>query len=402
LRAVRLVSARRLAPAVAGLTLLLSACGPSQPPQPPPLPVTVSRPLQKDIIEYDEYTGRFAAVESVEVRARVSGYLVKIAFKDGQMVKRGDQLFQIDPRPFQIALDQARADLQRAQAAAEFSERDLKRAAELRQARTLSEQVYDERLRTDRQARASLLQAQAAVRAAELNLEFTQIRAPVSGRAGRALVTEGNLVSGGTGDTTLLTTIVSLDPIYFYFDADEAAYLRYVRLSQTGERQSSRDFANPVRVSLGDESDYPHEGVMDFVDNVVDRGTGTVRGRALLNNPTLLFTPGQFGRLRLAATGKRAALLLPDEAIGTDQSRRYVLTVGEDGTVGQKPVEIGGIVEGMRVVRDGLTAQDWVVVKGVQRARPGGKVAPERTQIGAPTPAAAAPAAPAAGKAATP
>lgn len=366
------------------IALGLSACGQSQPPQPPPLPVTVSQPLQREVTEYDEYTGRFAAVESVEIRARVSGYLISAEFRDGQFVSQGDLLFRIDPRPFQIALDQSRAQLQQAQARAEFAERDLKRAAELRQARTLSEQVYDERLREDRQAKAALLQAQSAIRAAELDLEFTQIRAPVSGRTSRALVTVGNLVSGGTGTTTLLTTIVSLDPIYFYFDADEAAYLRYVRLAATGERRSSREFAQPVRVALGDETDYPHEGAMDFVDNVVDRGTGTVRGRALLANPNLLFTPGQFGRLRLAATGKRPALLIPDEAIGTDQSRRFVLTVTEDGTVGMKNVAVGGLIDGLRIVRDGITAEDWIVTKGVQRARPGGKVTPERAPIVAP------------------
>lgn len=372
------------------LLVALAACGQSQPPQPPPLPVTVSQPLQRAVTEYDEYTGRFAAVESVEIRARVSGYLIGTNFRDGQFVNQGDLLFQIDPRPFQIALDQARAELQQAQARAEFAERDLRRAAELRQGRTLSEQVYDERLREDRQAKAALLQAQAAIRAAELNVEFTQIRAPVSGRTGRALVTEGNLVSGGTGDTTLLTTIVSLDPIYFYFDADEAAYLRYVRLARTGERPSSREFAQPVRVALGDEADYPHQGAMDFVDNVVDRGTGTVRGRALLANPDFLFTPGQFGRLRLAATGERPALLVPDEAIGTDQSRRYVLTVAEDGTVGLKTVTTGGLIDGLRIVREGLTETDWIVVKGVQRARPGGKVTPERAPIVPPETAASA------------
>lgn len=381
--------ARRNFSAIA-LLLFLAACGQSQPPQPPPLPVTVSQPLQREVTEYDEYTGRFAAVESVEIRARVSGYLVSTEFRDGQFVNQGDLLFRIDPRPFQIALDQARAQLQQSQARAEFAERDLRRAAELRQARTLSEQVYDERLREDRQAKAALLQAQAAIRAAELDVEFTQIRAPVSGRTGRALVTEGNLVSGGTGNTTLLTTIVSLDPIYFYFDADEAAYLRYVRLARTGERPSSREFAQPVRVALGDESDYPHAGAMDFVDNVVDRGTGTVRGRALLANPSLLFTPGQFGRLRLAATGKRPALLLPDEAIGTDQSRRYVLSVADDGTVGLKTVTTGGLIDGLRIVRDGITESDWIVIKGVQRARPGSKVTPERAPIVPPETAASA------------
>jgi RND family efflux transporter MFP subunit len=345
-----------------------------------PPPVTVARPLQKTITEWDEYTGRFAARETVEVRARVSGFIDAIHFKDGQLIKQGDLLFDIDPRPYRLAVEQAKADVERAQAKLEVANLDVERATPLVRNQTLTAREFDARRSTQRDAAGAVGAAEAALKQSELNLEWTQVRAPISGRISDRRVDAGNLISGGQTGATLLTVIVSLDPIHFVFDGSEADFLRYLRLAAAGVRPSSRDAQNPVSVRLADETDYKHEGRMDFVDNVLNPKTGTIRGRAILENKDGLLTPGYFGRMRLFG-GTRDSLLVPDSAIASDQASKIVFTVADDGTVGVKRVELGPIVEGLRVIRSGLEAGDRIVIEGLPRARPGQKVTAEDGKI---------------------
>jgi RND family efflux transporter MFP subunit len=342
--------------------------------------VTVARPLQKTITEWDEYTGRFAALDTVEIRARVSGFIDSIHFKDGQLVKQGDPLFDIDPRPYRLAVEQAKADVERAQAKLEIANLDVERAAPLVRSQTLTAREFDTRRSTQRDAAGAVGAAEAALKQSELNLEWTQVRAPISGRISDRRVDAGNLISGGQTGATLLTVIVSLDPIHFVFDGSEADFLRYLRLAAAGVRPSSRDAQNPVSVRLADETDYKHEGRMDFVDNVLNPKTGTIRGRAILENKDGLLTPGYFGRMRLFG-GTRDSLLVPDSAIASDQASKIVFTVADDGTVGVKRVELGPIVEGLRVIRSGLEAGDRIVIEGLPRARPGQKVTAEDGKI---------------------
>lgn len=356
--------------------VFLGGCGRGGPPEMGPPEVTVARPLVRKVTDWDEYTGRVAAVESVEIRARVSGYLQAIHFHDGGLVKRGDLLFEIDPRPYQAALDEARAQLTSARVRLELAANDLNRAKRLFASRAISEEELDARTKAKREAEAAIEAGQAAEKAAALNLDFTRIKAPISGRIGRRLVTAGNLVSGEGKDATLLTTIVSVDPIHVYFTADERAFLRYTRLAEQGIRPSSRDAANPVRLQLADEQGFPHQGVMDFVDNVVDQATGTMQGRAIFPNPDGDLTPGLFGRIQLLGEGPYEALIVPDAAIGTDQAQRLVYVVADDGTVTPRPVTLGRSLGELRVVRSGLTAADRVVINGIQRVRPGSKVKP--------------------------
>jgi len=346
-----------------------------------PPEVTVAKPLVRKITDWDEYTGRVAAVESVEIRARVSGYLQASHFHDGGLVKRGDLLFEIDPRPYQAALDEARAELTSARVRLELAANDLDRARRLFASRAISEEELDARTKAKREAEAAIEAGQAAEKAAALNLDFTRIKAPISGRIGRRLVTAGNLVSGEGKDATLLTTIVSVDPVYVYFTADERAYLRYTRLAEQGIRPSSRDTATPVRLQLADEQGFPHQGVMDFVDNVVDQATGTMQGRAVFPNPDGDLTPGLFGRIQLLGEGPYEALIVPDAAVGTDQAQRLVYVVADDGTVTPRPVTLGRSLGGLRVVRSGLAPTDRVVINGIQRVRPGSKVKPVDGQI---------------------
>ena len=361
--------------AAAMLVLASSACAPPPTQGPPPPKVTIARPVEREVTEWDEYTGRFDAVDSVEVRPRVNGYLQEIHFKDGALVNKGDLLFVIDPRPYEAARRRAEAELLLAKSRLTLAQKNFARVGELLPSHAISQEEGDIREASLRQAEASVLEAQAALDAAALDVEFTHITAPVSGRIGRKLVTEGNLVTGGLGsEGTLLTTIVSLDPIYVYFEADEQAYLKYTHLALTGQRPSSRVYKNPVRVELTDENDFVHEGVMDFVDNQIDRGTGTIVGRAILPNPDLRLAPGLFGRVRLVGSGAYHALLLPDEAVGTDQSRKFVFVVDAEGKAQYRGVTTGPLIDGLRVIRDGLTAQDAVIVSGMQRVRPGLKV----------------------------
>jgi RND family efflux transporter MFP subunit len=369
--------------ALSGLLLLLTACA-QQPPAataPPPPKVTVSQPISRDVVEWEEYTGRLEAIESVEVRARVNGYLQSIHFKNGVSVKQGDLLFIIDPRPYQAELERAKAELALATARFERTGKDLARAQMLDRSRAISEEEVDTRVSDQRQAQESVQAARAMVNAAQLNVEFTQVRAPISGRISRNLVSVGNLINGGTTQSTLLTTIVSVDPIYCYFEADERSYLKGMRQSRTGDNTNGRAGKQPVYVGLADEETFPHQGHIDFVDNRLDQNTGTITGRAVLPNPDLLLVPGLFARVRLPAGGKYKALMLPPEAIGSDLSQQFVFVVDAENLVQYRKVALGPIMDGLRVIRDGLQPDDWVIVNGIQRARTGAKVDPTRQDI---------------------
>lgn len=359
----------------------LAGCGKSQPQSaaPPPPAVTVATPVKRMIVDKDEYVGRFVAVDSVEIRARVSGYLEKVQFADGEMVKEGQLLFTIDRRPFENALDQAKANLAQARANLAYAQADLDRAQQLVRERTISEQVFQQRIQAKATAEAAVEANQAAVRQATLDLSFTELRAPISGRIGDRRVSPGNLVTGGTsGNTTLLATIVSIDPIRFEFTFDEASYLRYKRLAESGNGDvASRGSRTEVALKLLDEDGFPHRGTMDFVDNVIDRTSGTIRGRAVLANKDGLFTPGMFARVQVAASAPYEALLVPDAAIGSEQARKYVMVVDGDNVARQKYVTLGEVVDNLRVVKKGLEPDDRVIVEGLMRARPGQKVTPE-------------------------
>jgi RND family efflux transporter MFP subunit len=374
-------AARRVALPLALATLVV-ACGERQQQQsggPPPPAVTVDKPVQKEVTDYDEYVGRFVAVNAVEVRARVSGYLEGVHFKDGQRVKQGDLLFTIDKRPFQNAVQQAQANLTQAKSNLAYAESDLARGQQLVKEKTISEQLFEQRSQAARNARAAVAGAEAALRQAELDLEFTELRAPINGRIGDRRVSPGNLVTGGAGgNTTLLATIVSTDPIHFEFTFDEASFLRYQRMSGKGHDVASRGAGVPVSLKLIDEKNFSHKGRMDFVDNVIDRSTGTIRGRAMFSNPEDVFTPGMFARVRVPASPPYEALLVPDVAIGSEQARKYVLVVDADNVAQPKYVTLGQLVGDLRVIKSGLAAGDTVIVNGVARVRPGQKVTPQQ------------------------
>jgi len=362
-----------------------AACGKPAASAPPPPKVKVVQPLLREITEWDEFTARFDAIDSVEVRPRVSGYLESINFQEGALVRKGDLLFSIDHRPYAAVLRRREADRAVAKSRLALAQKNYSRAGDLLKSHAISQEEADIRESNLRQAQASVDETEAAVESARLDVEFTGVTAPISGRIGRKLVTEGNLITGGSGSQgTLLTTIVSLDPIYAYFEADEGSVLKYNRLAREGQRQSSRDYKNPVHVGLSDEQGFPREGVMDFVDNQFDRGSGTILGRALLPNPDLSLLPGMFARLRLPGSGQYRATLLPDEAIASDQSQKYVFVVDRENKTQYRPVEIGPLVDGLRVVRKGVAAEDWIVVAGLQRARPGAPVDAQRDTISLP------------------
>jgi len=376
--------------AAAVLPLTLAGCDQSQQSGGPPAPtVTVANPVQRTVVDQDEYVGRFVAVNSVEIRARLSGYLAEIHFQDGQMVKKGDLLFTIDRRPFEIALEQMRANLAQARANLAFTEGDLARGQQLLGNKTITEQTYDQRMQAKRVAEASVAAQEAMLHAAELDLnEYSELRSPIDGRIGDRRVSVGNLVNGGFGgNSTLLATIVSVDPIRFEFTFDEASYLRYQRFAGASTQMASGQGGVPVTLRLIDEPDFQHTGRMDFVDNVIDRSSGTIRGRAVFANPGAIFTPGMFGRVRVPGSPSYTALLVPDAAIGTEQARKFVLVVDDGGVARQKYVTLGQLDDGLRVVKDGLAPGDRVIVKGLMRARSGTKVAVEAQG----TPAASAP-----------
>jgi multidrug efflux system membrane fusion protein len=369
--------------ALAALLLLLTpaliGCG-GQPAAPAPAPpvVTVAPPVKRTIVDQDEYVGRFAPVDSVELRARVSGYLDTVHFTDGQVVKQGDLLFTIDKRPFQNTLDQARANLETAKSNLEYTQADLERGRQLVRDKTITEQTFGQRVQAQRNAESSVNANQAMVRQAELDLTFTELRAPVAGRIGDRRVTPGNLVTGGAGgNTTLLATIVSSDPIYLEFTFDEASLLRYERLARQGNDLTGRTGSSQVRAKLIDEQEFSHIGRMNFIDNVIERGTGTIRGRAQFANADSLFVPGMFGRVQVPGSAPYEALMVPDAAIGTEQIRKFVYVVGADDVAKQVYVTLGQTVDGLRVIKDGLSATDRVVINGLMRVRPGLKVKPE-------------------------
>ena len=363
------------------LATLVASCGDNKQQQagaPPPTPVTVAKPVKRTVTDFDEYVGRFVAVNRVEVRARVSGYLDKVDFKDGQKVKQGDLLFTIDKRPFQNTLDQSRANLTLAQSNLAFTQADYERGQQLVKEKTVTEQVFQQRAQAYRNAQAAVAAAQAAVRQAELDVEFTELRAPINGRIGDRRVSPGNLVTGGSGgNTTLLATIVSTDPIHFEFTYDEASFLRYQRMATSGHDIASREGGLPVALKLIDDKDFVHKGRMDFVDNVIDTQTGTIRARALFANADDLFTPGMFARVRVAASSPYEALLVPDVAVGSEQTRKFVYVVGNNDVVSPKYVTLGQLSGNLRVIKEGIGPDDLVVVNGMARIRPGQKVAPQ-------------------------
>lgn len=345
---------------------------------PPPAPqVTVAQPEKRTVVDKDEYVGRFIAVDNVEVRARVSGYLDQVHFRDGQLVKKGDPLFTIDRRPFQNTLEQVRASVNQAKANLAYTEADLARAQGLVGGSVISQQTFEQRTQAKRVAESNVAAQQAALRQAELDMEFTELKAPVAGRIGDRRVSPGNLVTGGTtGTTTLLATIQTIDPIRFEFTMDETSYLRYQRLAKGGPDEVDQGAKVPVKLKLLDEETYAHEGYVDFVDNAIDRSSGTIRGRAQFKNPQSLFTPGMFARIQVAAGPPKEALLVPDSAIGTEQVRKFVYVIDGENTARMKYVTLGQVIDNKLRVVTGLDANDRVVVNGLMRVRPGAKVTP--------------------------
>lgn len=358
------------------------AAGPGGPGGPPPQ-VTVATPLVRPIVDWDDYTGRFEAIRETEVRPRVSGYIKSVNFRDGQFARAGQLLFVIDPRPFQAVLAQAQADAQRLRAAAEVARTTFARTQSLLEANAVSREEFEQAQATYKQAQASVAAGDATVRARALDVEFTRVTAPIAGRLSDRRLDVGNYVTAGT---TVLTTVVALDPIYFTFTGSEAVYLKYQRANRAGTRPSSRVSPNPVDIRLGDETEYRWRGKMNFVDNVLDQGSGTIRGRAEVRNPDGFLTPGLFGHMRLLGSGSYNGMLIPEDAVVTDQTRKVVLVVGEGDKVEQRVVELGPIVDGLRVVRSGLKPSDRIVIAGVQRGRPGTKVSIKQGRIVPPAP----------------
>ncbi len=365
--------------------VVLSACGNSSKDAqsaPPPPQVSVAQVLEKKVKDWDEFTGRLQAVETVEIRPRVSGYIDKVAFSEGSMVKSGDLLFVIDPRPYQAENDRAAADVKRYSTALDLARIELARVQQLKDSGAVSEEELDERKSTLASADANLAGSKAALESAALNLSFTRVTSPIAGRVSRAEVTRGNLVTGGTNGGTLLTSVVSMDPMYLYFDADEQSYLRYTKMASSGQRPSSRDSGNPVQVGLANEEGFPHTGTMDFVDNQLNSQTGTIRARAVLPNKDGLYTPGLFARVQLLGSSEYNAILIDDRAVNTDQSQKYVLLLGANNTIEYRKVKLGRLIDGLRVVHEGLKAGDVIVVNGAQRVHPGVVVTPQRVTMG--------------------
>lgn len=350
--------------------LIMAGCS-EQPPQAQKMPapeVDISHPIQASITQWDEYTGRFAAVNQAEIRARVSGYLQQTKFKDGQTVKAGDVLFVIDQRSFKIALQSAESKL-------DLAEKELARGKDLRKQNSLSQEEVDRR--------ANEYQiALAAFENAKLEMEFTEVKSPINGVVSRDFINVGNLVTGGTSGATLLTTVVSTNPIHFYFDAGERDLLKYIRLSQSDKRESSRTKSHPVQIRLQDEQEFSHLGVMDFVDNQVDQSTGTIQGRAILDNPGGFILPGIFGRIRLLSQENISVILIPDIAVGTDQSKKFVYVLDAENKVGRKFVTLGDLhTQDLRIITGGLSPDDNIIVNGMMRARPGATVSPKQVDI---------------------
>ncbi len=356
----------------------------AQPAEPPPPKVSVARVVYRDVTEWDEFTGRVEAVNTVSVRPRVSGYVSAVRFREGAIVRKGDLLFQIDPRPFQAEVDRLKAELVRARATVQRTSSEAQRAERLTAQDAMSREENDRRASFAQEATAQVDAVAAAIRAAELNLEFTRVVAPITGRVSRAVTTEGNLVSSGPGEATLMTTLVSLDPIYAVFDVDEQSFLRYGALASEGKRASAREAGLGIQMALAGEQDFPHAGKMNFLDNQVDPTTGTIRARAVFTNGDSALTPGLFVRLRVPGTKSSGGTLVRDGAVGTDLDKRFVYVVGSDKTITQRPVTLGPNLDGLRLVRSGLANGDLIVVNGLQRVRPGMKVEPVTVPMEAP------------------
>lgn len=383
-RASLLVTFGLIGSAIGALTLL-QGCGSesaqageqAQVQAPAGPPVSVAEAVQRTVTDYKEFTGRVEAVERVDLRPRVSGYIEAVKFHEGAEVRKGDVLFVIDPRPYAATLKRARAELVRAQSAQRQAQSERDRAVKLLGLRALSQEEFDARTSGSEKADADVQAAQAAVDAAELDLTFTQVRAPIPGVVGRAEITAGNFVNSGE---TLLARLVSIDPVYVRFEGDEAAYLRQGQYSRAQQKGSPRA-AQPVLVGLADEEGYPHQGELVFTDNELNSATGTIAARARLDNHDRVFTPGLFARVRLGEGASYPAVLVKDGAVGTDQNRRYVYVVKQDNTVEYRAVELGALVDGLRVVRSGLAPGEVVVVNGLQRVRPGSAITPERVAM---------------------
>ncbi|MEN5100062.1 efflux RND transporter periplasmic adaptor subunit [Stenotrophomonas sp. TWI809] len=387
---------------MAGVSILaaavLAACSGSHAEEagmPPPPSVSAAPVLVKQVSQWDDFSGRVEAVESVELRPRVSGYIDKVNYVEGQEVKKGDVLFTIDARSYRAELDRATAELNRARTQAQVSRSEADRARRLSDQQAISTETWEQRRAVSEQALAQVQAAQAAVDAARLNMEFTQVRAPINGRAGRAMVTAGNLVTAGDS-ASVLTTLVSLDKVHVYFDADEGTFLRYAQMARKGERPSERDSELPVKVGLSGETGYPHEGKVDFLDNQVTRSTGTIRVRALLDNADRAFTPGLFARVQLLGSGQFQAMLIDDKAVLTDQDRKFVYVVDKDNKAQRRDIELGRTADGLRIVEQGLKAGDRVIIDGVQKVFMPGM--PVQAKAVAMQPAAAPVAAPAVAK----
>ncbi len=381
-----MMSGKLFIAALGSATLLVgfSACHREEagtPPAPGPAEVTVGRAVEREVTEWDEYIGRLAAIDDVEIRARVSGYLQSTHFKDGEMVEVGDLLFTIDPRPYQAEVDRATAQVAQANASQALASSNLKRAESLLKSNAIAAEEVDIRRGNQLAAAAEVQAAEAELAAAALQLEFTKITAPVAGRISRDLVTPGNLVTGGSAGATMLTTIRSLDPIHVYFEAGESAYLKYMRLDREGKRPSSRGTPNPVELSLADEVGFPHKGKMDFVENAVDRDTATVQGRAVFDNADNALIPGLFARVRLQGSALYKAVQVPDKAIGRDQAQNFVWVIGDDNVAKRRTIVPGPMIDGLRVVRSGLEAGERVVINGLQRLRPDAVVMPTEEPV---------------------
>jgi multidrug efflux system membrane fusion protein len=351
----------------------------------PPPEVSVATVVSKPVHQWDEFTGRIAAIDTVELRPRVSGYIDRIAFKEGDEVKAGDLLFVIDPRPYRIALDSAQAQLERARSAAQFADLQERRAQPMIEQQAISRGEYDQRATNLTQGNADVRAAEAAVATARLNLDFTRVRSPIAGRIGRALLTVGNLAQA---DESLLTTVVSQDPVYVYFQPDEQTYLRYAELARKGKRPNS---ANPVRIGLASDTGYPYEGTVNFVNNQVDPATGTINARAVVPNPDYVFTPGLYARVQLQGSGEFPAILIDDKAVMTDQDRKYVYVLGPENKAMRKDITLGGVIDGLRIIKSGLEPNDKVIVAGLQKIFfPGAPVKPSEVPMVAPPAAASA------------
>jgi RND family efflux transporter MFP subunit len=377
----RLAVTGALSLAALSLAALTVGRGKEPPAAPPPQAVTVAQVPEREITEWDEFTGRLEAVDQVEIRPRVSGYIKRVTFAEGKEVKKGEVLFEIDPRPYEADLARAEAELEGARSASSLAKSEMLRAGKLVDAQAISREEFDSRTSAEAQGGATVRAAEAAVQTARLNLEWTRVRAPIAGRVSNALVTAGNLVQAGPPAGEVLTTVVSVDSMYLYFDSDEQTYLRYAARARTSGGSNWRTARLPVYLGLANESGFPHEGRLDFVDNQVDPRSGTIRTRAVFSNRSRALTPGLFARVKLVGSEKMNVLLVRDAAIGTDQDRKFVLVVGSGDTLAYRPIVPGRLTDGLRIVTSGLKPGERIVVNGLMRVRPGMKVAPTLTPM---------------------